>query len=59
MSEQAPLAIEEIKKRSAQPSLDDGLRSEGEGFARVFGSEDAMEGISAFLSKRRPNFQGK
>jgi enoyl-CoA hydratase / 3-hydroxyacyl-CoA dehydrogenase len=59
LSEQAPIAIEEIKMRSAQPDLDEGLRSEGEGFARVFGSEDAKEGISAFLTKRRPKFQGK
>jgi enoyl-CoA hydratase / 3-hydroxyacyl-CoA dehydrogenase len=59
LSEQAPIAIEEIKKRSAQPDLDEGLRSEGEGFARAFGSEDAREGISAFLTKRRPKFQGK
>src|SRR3954467_13413371 len=59
LSEQAPIAVEEIKKRSAQPSLDEGLRSEGEGFARAFGSEDAKEGISAFLTKRRPKFQGK
>src|SRR5215208_4296980 len=59
LSEQAPIAIEEIKKRSAQPSLDEGLRTEAEGFARAFGSEDAKEGISAFLTKRRPRFQGK
>src|SRR5688572_4930534 len=59
LSEQAPIAIEEIKKRSAQPDLDEGLRTEGEGFARAFGSEDAKEGISAFLTKRRPKFQGK
>jgi enoyl-CoA hydratase/3-hydroxyacyl-CoA dehydrogenase len=59
LAEQAPIAVEEIKKRSAQPSLDEGLRIEGEGFARAFGSEDAREGISAFLTKRRPRFQGK
>ena len=59
LAQQAPLAIEEIKKRSAQPSLDDGLRGEGEGFARAFGSEDAREGITAFLQKRKAKFQGK
>jgi enoyl-CoA hydratase/3-hydroxyacyl-CoA dehydrogenase len=59
LADQAPIAIEEIKKRSAQPSLDEGLRTEAEGFARAFGSEDAKEGISAFLTKRRPKFQGK
>src|SRR5918996_1174935 len=59
LSEQAPIAIEEIKKRSAHADLDEGLRSEGEGFARAFGSEDAKEGISAFLTKRRPTFKGQ
>jgi enoyl-CoA hydratase / 3-hydroxyacyl-CoA dehydrogenase len=59
LSEQAPIAIEEIKKRSAQPDLDEGLRIEAEGFERAFGTEDAREGISAFLTKRRPRFQGK
>ena len=59
LAEQAPIAVEEIKKRSAQPDLDEGLRTEAEGFARAFASEDAREGISAFLTKRRPRFQGK
>jgi enoyl-CoA hydratase/3-hydroxyacyl-CoA dehydrogenase len=59
LAQQAPIAIEEIKKRSAQPVLDEGLRTEGEGFARAFGSEDAREGISAFLTKRRPKFRGQ
>jgi len=56
---QAPIAIEEIKKRSHQPDLDEGLAAEAEGFARAFGSEDAQEGISAFLSKRKPSFRGR
>jgi enoyl-CoA hydratase/3-hydroxyacyl-CoA dehydrogenase len=59
LAEQAPIAIREIKTRSAQPDLDEGLRTEAEGFGRAFGSEDAKEGISAFLTKRRPKFQGK
>jgi enoyl-CoA hydratase/3-hydroxyacyl-CoA dehydrogenase len=59
LAEQAPIAVEEIKKRSHQPDLDEGLRTESEGFARAFGSEDAREGIAAFLSKRRPKFRGK
>src|ERR671910_14558 len=54
-----PIAIEEIKKRSHAPDLDEGLASEAEGFERAFGSEDAREGISAFLGKRQPRFQGK
>ena len=56
---QPPIAIEEIKRRSSAPDLDSGLASEAEGFARAFGSEDAKEGIAAFLGKRRARFRGK
>jgi enoyl-CoA hydratase/3-hydroxyacyl-CoA dehydrogenase len=59
LSEQAPLAIEQIKRVSAQPDLDEGLRKEAEGFAAAFQTEDAKEGISAFLGKRKPEFGGK
>ncbi len=58
MAQQAPLAIEQIKRISHRPDLDDGLRAEAEGFAEVFGSEDAKEGISAFLGRRTPRFKG-
>jgi enoyl-CoA hydratase / 3-hydroxyacyl-CoA dehydrogenase len=56
---QAPIATCEIKKRSYHADLDEGLASEAEGFARAFGSEDAKEGISAFLGKRKPSFKGR
>jgi enoyl-CoA hydratase / 3-hydroxyacyl-CoA dehydrogenase len=56
---QAPLAVEQIKTVSARADLDDGLRTEGEGFGAVFGSEDAKEGIAAFLGRRKAHFQGK
>src|SRR3954454_6763439 len=59
LARQAPLAVEEIKRVSADADLDQGLEAEQTGFVTVFGSEDAREGISAFLEKRQPGFQGK
>jgi enoyl-CoA hydratase/3-hydroxyacyl-CoA dehydrogenase len=59
LADQAPLASAEIKRVSHAAELDQGLAAEGAAFGRVFGSEDASEGISAFLSRRRPKFQGK
>jgi enoyl-CoA hydratase/3-hydroxyacyl-CoA dehydrogenase len=56
---QAPLAIEQIKRVSAHGDLDDGIEAEKQGFAQVFGSEDAKEGIGAFLGKRTPKFTGR
>ncbi len=59
LADQAPIAMEQIKLVSGQGDLDDGIAAEKAGFAAAFGSEDGKEGISAFLGKRKPEWQGK
>jgi enoyl-CoA hydratase / 3-hydroxyacyl-CoA dehydrogenase len=56
---QAPVAVEQIKQVSYNGDLDEGIEAEKQGFATAFFSEDAKEGISAFLGKRSPKWQGK
>jgi enoyl-CoA hydratase / 3-hydroxyacyl-CoA dehydrogenase len=56
---QAPLAVGQIKSVSAKGDIDEGIEAEKGGFAAAFATEDAKEGISAFLGKRQPNWQGK
>jgi enoyl-CoA hydratase/carnithine racemase len=57
-AQQAPLALEQIKRVSHAGDLDAGIEAEKAGFGAVFGSEDAREGIGAFLGKRTPRFKG-
>ena len=59
LAEQAPLAIGEIKRVSADGDLDEGIDAEKRAFLTVFGSGDAREGISAFLQKRPARFTSK
>jgi enoyl-CoA hydratase / 3-hydroxyacyl-CoA dehydrogenase len=56
---QAPLAVQQIKQISAAGDLDAGIEAEKQGFTQVFVSDDAREGIAAFLQKRQAHFQGK
>jgi enoyl-CoA hydratase/carnithine racemase len=56
---QPPLALEQIKRVSRATNFDDGIEAEKAGFASVFVSEDAKEGIAAFLEKRTPRFKGE
>ena len=56
---QAPLAVAQIKRVSAAGDLDTGIEEEKQGFLGVFVSQDAREGISAFLGKRKARFEGR
>ena len=56
---QAPVARQQIKSASHKGDLDEGIEAEKQAFATAFGSEDAKEGISAFLGKRTPKWSGK
>jgi hypothetical protein len=39
--------------------IDDGLRYESSLFAHLFSTKDLAEGLSAFFSKRKPEFKGE
>jgi enoyl-CoA hydratase / 3-hydroxyacyl-CoA dehydrogenase len=59
LSEQAPLAVQQIKRVSPVGDIDAGIEREKAAFVEVFTSEDGREGISAFVQKRRPRFHGR
>ncbi len=59
LAAQAPIAVEQIKRASAKGDIDEGIAAEQAAFATAFSSEDAREGIAAFLAKRRPRFQAR
>jgi enoyl-CoA hydratase/carnithine racemase len=51
--------IKRAVQTGAEIPLEQGLALERELQARLFASEDAREGISAFVQKRAPRFQGR
>ena len=62
LAEKAPLAIGTIKTlvdSGLEVRLSEGLDLENENVAKIVGSEDCKEGISAYLSKRKPEFKGR
>jgi enoyl-CoA hydratase / 3-hydroxyacyl-CoA dehydrogenase len=59
LAQAAPIALEQIKRVSAAGELEQGIEDEKRAFAEVFASDDAKEGITAFLGKRAAHFQGK
>jgi enoyl-CoA hydratase/3-hydroxyacyl-CoA dehydrogenase len=58
IARQAPLAIEQIKRVSHHSDLEQGLAAERDAFLAAFASDDAREGVAAFLERRTPRFRG-
>jgi enoyl-CoA hydratase/3-hydroxyacyl-CoA dehydrogenase len=57
-----PVALKAAKHAlnyATQEPLDIGLKFESEAFGIVLSTKDVMEGVSAFMSKRKPEFKGK
>ena len=55
-------AIGQIKLAAARGTgmtLSEGLAFERQALLRVFGSEDAREGVTAFVEKRKPSYKGR
>jgi enoyl-CoA hydratase/3-hydroxyacyl-CoA dehydrogenase len=59
LAAQAPIAVGNIKDASHKGDIDEGIEAEKAAFAATFASEDAKEGIGAFLAKRTPKWSGK
>jgi enoyl-CoA hydratase/carnithine racemase len=56
---QAPIALGLVKQVSHKGEIDAGIEAEKGGFAAAFASDDAKEGVDAFLGKRTPKWTGK
>ena len=62
VAERAPLAARLAKKAilaAAETTLADGLLTERALFEQTMASEDRVEGMTAFLEKREPQFKGR
>ncbi|UCD84386.1 MAG: enoyl-CoA hydratase/isomerase family protein [Deltaproteobacteria bacterium] len=62
LAAQAPVAIKLIKRcirQGLDTDLEGGLKIERESSAKVFSTNDALEGFTAFMEKRKPDFKGK
>jgi enoyl-CoA hydratase/carnithine racemase len=62
LAERSPFAVGVVKELAAETRdlpLADGLKREAEGFRRCLGSEDGLEGVTAFIEKREPSWTGR
>ncbi len=62
LSSKSPVALriaKELVNRSLGRDYPSGLDAEADAFGELFSSEDAKEGLSAFVEKRKPHFTGQ
>jgi enoyl-CoA hydratase len=62
IARQGPIAVGRAKvaiNQALQGGLVDGLAFELEAVTQTFGTDDQMEGMTAFLERRRPEFKGE
>ena len=62
IASRAPLGVQRVKRvvdRGADASLASALYIEGESAGHTFATEDRLEGMRAFLERRKPEFKGR
>lgn len=62
IAKKSPIAVSaalELLQYAKPSTYDEGVKAEANAFGQVFVSEDAKEGIQAFIEKREPEFKGK
>lgn len=47
-----------LTQKAVTEELEEGLQEEAKAFSEIFNTEDAKEGIQAFIEKRQPHFKG-